>query len=304
MLRKTISLLVLTLFICSNISFAFATPSPDIAILDKVISVENYFDGAVQTGPLVERISKLEKDLWGKENTGSLVSRIDALNTYSHVNANNLPSFALKMNAAEWSLTHMVTAQPVKARLEGLERVLLGNISTGSFDERLNQLLKFAYTNGKLTVSNVTLNKDTLLKIKLVTPLSTRTSRPGDVVIFQAVDDISVDGSLIIAKGAQGLGKVNKVEGSKNFGRDAQLQLSFDTVDAIDGSMIHTILGERSKKENKSLATAAGASIAGIAILGPFGIVGGAFIHGKDVDIPAGTEIYIQVRDLTTLYGI
>ena len=304
MLRKTISLLVLTLFICSNISFAFATSSPDIAILDKVINVENYFDGAIQTGPLVERISKLEKDLWGKENTGSLVSRVDTLNTYSHVNTSNLPSFALKMNAAEWSLTHTVTAGPIKVRIEALERVLLGNISTGSFDERLNQLLKLAYTNGKLAPNNVILAKDSLLKIKLVTPLNTRTNRPGDVVIFQAVDDVTIDGSLIIAKGAQGLGKVNQVEGAKNFGRDAKLQLSFDTIDAIDGSLIHTILGEKSKKENKSMATAAGASIAGMAILGPLGIVGGAFIHGKDVDIPAGTEIYIQVRDLTTLYGI
>lgn len=304
MLRKTISILVLTLFICSNMGFAFATPAPDMAILDKVVNVEKFFDGAEQTGPLVERISKLERDVWGKENTGSLVSRVETLYSYSHVNADKTPSFAVKLNAAEWSLTHMVTAQPVKVRIEGLERVLMGNVSTGAFDDRLSQLLKFAYSNGKLTLTNVAYNKDNLLKIKLLTPLSTRTSRPGDVIAFQVVDDIYVDGSLIIAKGAQGLGTVNKVEESKNFGRDARLQLSFDTVDAIDGSLIHTILGEKAKNENKSLATAAGASVAGMVILGPLGIVGGAFIHGKNIDIPAGTEVYIQVRDQATVYGI
>jgi len=304
MLRKMISLLVLTLFMCSNMGFAFANADPDMAILDKVVIVEKFFDGTGQTGPLVERIGKLEKDIWGKENTGSLVSRVDKLYSYSRENAGNVPSFLVKINAAEWSLTHMVTAQPVKVRIENLERVLMGNVSTGPFDERLNQLLKFAYTNGKLAVKNVILNKDSLVKIQLITPLSTRTSRSGDEIVFQVTDDIYVDGSLIIAKGSQGAGKVNKVEESKNFGRDAKMDISFDTIDALDGSIIHTVLGEKAKAENKSLATAAGASVAGMMILGPVGIVGGAFVHGKNVDIPAGTQVYIQIKEETKLYGI
>jgi len=304
MLRKYISLLVLTLFICSSMGLTFANATPDMAILDKVITVERFFYGTEQTGPLVERISKLERDIWGKENAGSLVSRVDKLYSYSRLNVDNMPSFLIKMNAAEWSLTHMVTVQPVKARIENLERVFMGNTSTGTFDDRLNQLLKFAYADGKVAVGNVTVNKDNLLKIKLVTPLSTRTSRPGDAVVFQITDDIYVDGSLIIAKGAQGAGKVNKVKESKNFGRDAQMEISFDTIDAIDGSSIRTVLGDKAKEENKSMAMAAGASVAGMMILGPVGIVGGAFVHGKDVDIPVGTEIYIQIKDQTNLYGI
>ncbi|WP_378950878.1 hypothetical protein [Pelosinus sp. sgz500959] len=304
MLRKMISVLVLTLFICSNMGLVFAEAMPDMAVLDKVIVVEKFFDGSEQSGPLVERISKLEKDIWGKENTGSLVSRVDKIYSYCRINFDNAPSFLIKMNAAEWSLTHMVTVQPVKVRIENLERVLLGNATAGPFDDRLNQLLKFAYANGKLVVHNVTVNKDNLLKIKLVTPLNTKVSRTGDVVVFQVADDIYVDGSLIIAKGAQGTGKVSKVEESKNFGRDAQLEISFDSVDAIDGSIIHTILGEKAKAENKSLATAAGASVAGMMILGPVGIVGGAFVHGKDVEIPAGAEVYVQIKEQVTLYGI
>ena len=304
MLRKYMILLVLTLFICSNVGLTFANATPDMAILDRVISVEKFFDGAEQTGPLVERISKLEKDIWGKENTGSLLSRVDKLDSYSRVNADNAPSFLIRLNAVEWSLTHMVTVQPVKARIENLERVIMGNAMPGTFNERLNELLKLAYANGKLVVKNATLNKDTLLKIKLVTPLNTRTSRAGDEIVFQVIDDIYVDGSLIIAKGAQGFGKVNKVEGSRNFGRDARMEISFDTIDAIDGSSVRTVLGDKAKAENKSLATAAGASVAGMMILGPIGIVGGAFIHGKDIDIPVGSEVYIQIKEQTILYGI
>lgn len=304
MLRKMISVLVLTLFICSNMGFAFANTAPDMAVLDKVVVVEKFFHGAEQTGPLVERISKLEKDIWDKENTGSLVSRVDKMYSYCLVNFDNAPSFLIKLNAAEWSLTRMVTAQPVKMRIENLERVLLGNASSGTLEDRLNHLLKLAYANGKVIIGNVTLNKDSLVKIKLTSPLNTKTSRVGDAVLFQAADDIYVDGTLVIAKGAQGKGKVNKVEESKNFGRDARLEISFDTIEAVDGSLVPTVLGEKAKAENKSLATAAGASVAGMLILGPVGIVGGAFVHGKDVEIPAGTEVYIQVKEQVSLYGM
>lgn len=50
------------------------------------------------------------------------------------------------------------------------------------------------------------------------------------------------------------------------------------------------------------MAMAAGASIAGIAILGPIGVIGGAFVKGKNVDLPVGTELYIQTKTDNTLF--
>ena len=44
--------------------------------------------------------------------------------------------------------------------------------------------------------------------------------------------------------------------------------------------------------------------LAGIAVLGPLGVVAGAFVHGKNVDLPAGTELYIQTKSDTTLFGV
>ena len=65
-----------------------------------------------------------------------------------------------------------------------------------------------------------------------------------------------------------------------------------------------TFIGEEAKKEMQHLAMAAGASLAGIAVLGPLGVVAGAFVHGKNVDLPAGTELYIQTKTDTTVYGV
>ena len=37
---------------------------------------------------------------------------------------------------------------------------------------------------------------------------------------------------------------------------------------------------------------------------GPLGIVAGAFVHGKNIDLPAGTTLYIQTQSDTTVYGV
>ncbi len=304
MLRKFISLTILTLFICSNMGFAFANNVGEKTVLNKVIAVETFFYGTEMTGALVDRISSLEKDIFGEESKDPLLTQADTLYSSTFENFIDQPSFLIKLNAIEWSLTHAVTVLPAKNRIENLEHILTGKNTTGSLNERLGKLLELAYTDGEVSINNVTLNKDSLLKIKLVTPLSTSTNRQGDLVLFEAADDIYVDGHLVIPKGSQGQGIVNKVKGAKNFGRNAELEVSFDEIETIGGTRINTLLGDKSKEENKSLVTAAGASLAGMVILGPVGIVGGAFVHGKEVNIPAGVEMYIQIKEDTNVYGI
>ena len=97
---------------------------------------------------------------------------------------------------------------------------------------------------------------------------------------------------------------MTKVKQARNFGRNAEVNIDFNKTKSIDGTYVDTYVGEEAKKEMKSLAMAAGASLAGIAVLGPIGIVAGAFVHGKDVRLPAGTELYIQTKADTTLYGV
>ena len=97
---------------------------------------------------------------------------------------------------------------------------------------------------------------------------------------------------------------MTKVEPARNFGRDAKLEISFDSLEAMDGTSVETFLGEKAKEETKSMAKAAGATVAGMIILGPIGVVGGAFVHGQDLTIPAGTQLYIQTKTDTEVYGI
>ena len=34
------------------------------------------------------------------------------------------------------------------------------------------------------------------------------------------------------------------------------------------------------------------------------GIIGGAFINGKNIELPEGTEFYVQTKSDTVLYGV
>lgn len=283
---------------------SFAALPQEMTIVDKTALVEKIYYGAEQTGSLLERIAKLEKDIYGVEAKDALMNRVDKIYTYTKETSAAVPAFLLKLNALEWAINHNVTNQPTKLRLEGVERILLGNVGTNSFNERMNKMLKLAYVNGQLDVLSTSVAKDTLVKIKIDSPLSTKTSRVGDVVNFQAADDIFVGGILVIAKGSQGFGKVQKIESAQNFGRDAKLEISFDTIELLDSSTLPVFMGEKAKEETKSLAKTAGATLAGLAILGPVGILGGAFVRGQDITIPAGSEVYVQAQEDIETFGI
>lgn len=301
MFRKLVAVAVLFMFSFSSLAFA---AGQEMTILDKVSATEKFFYGTEQTGALVERVNKLDRDVYGGENHDSLAGKVDKLYTNVKSTSVDVPSFLLRLNAVEWALNHNVTNQPAKNRLEGVEHTLFGNVTEGPYETRLEKLLTVSYTDGILNVNQTTIPMDMLIKIKMVTPVGSKTSRTGDVFVYQAAQDVYVNGVLVIPQGAQGTGKVLKVEQAKNFGRDGELQLNFDTIDAVDGTSVPVLLGDKAKEENKSLATAAGASIAGMAILGPIGIVGGAFVHGKDVNIPAGTEFYIQTKSDLEVTGL
>lgn len=301
-MRKILICVLVAVFALSGL--ASAQSGAEMTVLEKAAAAEKSLYGAEQTGSLVERVAKLEKDMYGLETKDAIVTKLDRVHRYIKENSPAAPSFTVKLNAVEWVLSHDLTSQPAKARIESLERVMFGNAATGSFDSRLTKLVKLAFPNGQLEIAGASVAKDTLVKIKIMTQLDTRNSRPGDAVVFQAVDDVYAGGLLVVGKGALGSGKVTKVEPAKNFGRDAKLEVSFDSIEAIDGSVLETLLGEKAKEETKSMAKAAGATFAGLVILGPIGIVGGAFVHGQDITIPSGTMLFVQTKADSELYGI
>jgi len=306
MFNKKITAVITTLILMISV---FAIPvaaqaDSELTVIQKLAVVEKAIYGATQTGSLTDRITKVEVDVYGSEAKEALMPRVDTLYTHVLETTEQAPSILTKLNAVEWTFTHRVSNTSIKARLENLETIMNGSPVTGAVDSRITKLLKLAYTDGQFEIAAMTVPQDTLVKIKTLSTLNSKQSKVGDTVALGIAEDVTIDGVLVFPQGASGIGKITKVEHSKNFGRDAKLEISFDNVRATDGSTVATVLGDKAKKETKSLVTAAGASVAGMIILGPVGILGGAFVNGKDADIPIGSQLYVQTKEAVEVYGI
>ena len=272
---------------------------------EKISALERTLYGTEQAGALVSRMDSLEDDIYGTITTDPILNRVD--NLYDYVNGyagSGEASFLTKLSAVEWQFTESTAGGPAKSRIESLETMLNGEVGTGSLASRLEGLANLAFQDGIVVVETVTLPKDSVIKLEFAEDLSSKTAQAGDVVKYKVADNVFVNDVLVIPKGAEGLGKVTKVVGPRMFGQDARIDVDFGFLYAIDNTHVKVFLGEIAKQEAKTIAGAAGATIGGMVVLGPIGVIGGAFVTGKSVNIPAGSITFVQVKGDTEIQGM
>jgi hypothetical protein len=303
MLKKIIICTLLLVFV---ISMPLSASTQNNTSLEKKLeSIEIMIYGAPSPGGILDRTDRLEEHVYGESYMGSIFQRVDVM--YSHVTETTefVPSMITKINAIEWMITKSITNAPLLARISQMEKLLGINADLLSpLDERMNELGKVTFVGGQLEVVPAILTKDSLIKVTTITPINGKRNSAGDIIDVIVSQDVFIGSVLIIPKGAKGTGKILKAQAPKSFGRDAKLQISIETVQCVSGNPISTIIGEEAKKETLSMTKAAGASVAGIVLLGPVGIIGGAFISGKNIDIPVGTEFYVQTATDADLFGV
>jgi hypothetical protein len=83
-----------------------------------------------------------------------------------------------------------------------------------------------------------TLAKDTPARVKLTKALSSATAHAGDAVEFEVLDDIFVEGVLVLHKGTKVSGVVAEAEVKKRFGRGGKLAVSLTTLKLADGEVV------------------------------------------------------------------
>lgn len=269
----------------------------------KLAAVEAETWGGEQTGAFLDRINRLEKDYLGKHNKGSMLERVNIVYDDLYDNATG-PGLLTQLNAVEWGLTHEVSPKPVDKRVTEMEMAVAGKTSPGTYKKRIQELGTAAFGGYSVPLEQVTVPKNTVIKVALAQEVNTKKIKAGDTIRYRVAEDVVQDGMLIFAKGQPGEGTVKKVEQARNFGRDARIDVDFHTTKAMDGTEVKTFVGEESKQQMKSYAMAAGASVAGMLLLGPIGIIGGAFVKGKNIDLPEGTEFFIQTQEATVLYAV
>lgn len=298
-----ITSLVLTVFLVFGMMPQWIYGQELTTFLTILSEVERVLYGEARSGPLLGRLSQLERDLFGKESSGSIADRIGVAESLVGVIPGQGPSLAFKLKVVEWMLLRSVASEPAIAKLDRFETLVLGTPREGSIAVRTDELVRLCLPEGKLKAKAVSIPKDTAIKVRLLTPLSSTKSKKGDRIEIEIAQDVVVEGHLVIPKGTRSPGVVANVVTSGRLGRDGRVELDIRELAAIDGKMVAIGVGPTRPGIDQSTQVAIGVGIAGLLVLGPIGVVGGALVQGRDAEIPAGTELSVSVRQDTEVLG-
>lgn len=278
-----------------------------VTLSEKIDRIDEVVYGNVQSGSLIHRVDQIDNLIYGGGNSSAngLDNRINNLYVDVVKNDNDAtPSISTRTNAMEYYLTDEVQTEPLPSRIGELENKVYGTTKKGALDTRIADLEKAVYGDQHYEMKTVELPANTVFKISLNDDVNSKVNQVGDPVTFTVQEDVMVDDVLVLPRGSQGSGVVTKVSRPKSFGRSGALDISFDQVFSVDDESIPTVLGPEAKEKLKMEAAAVGASTIGALALGPIGLVGGLFVKGKDVNLPAGTELYIQTSESVETKGL
>src|SRR5580704_6514070 len=158
--------------------------------------------------------------------------------------------------------------------------------SAGNSQDVESQAPKFALEDG------------TPVKLVLGETISSADAVVGQLVSFEVVEDIIVDGVVVVPKGGTAWATVTAAEHKKRMGRGGKLDLNVDKVRLADGSK--TLLSAvKNTKGGGHTGAMTGAIVVTSLILwpaAPFFL----FMHGKDITIPKGTALtaFVQGDDV------
>ncbi|HEY0162602.1 MAG TPA: PEGA domain-containing protein [Edaphobacter sp.] len=129
----------------------------------------------------------------------------------------------------------------------------------------------------------------TAVKLRLSENVSSADAKEGQQVLFEVIEEVSVQGTVVIAKGAQALATVTEAQAKRRMGRGGKLNVNIDSVRLVDGEKCQL----RAVKDNKGgghVGAMTGAMVATTIVFFPAAPLF-LFMKGKDITIPKGTEV-------------
>ena len=108
--------------------------------------------------------------------------------------------------------------------------------------------------------------------------------------------------NTVLAAGKKVTATISQVDKRGHYGVNAKMRIVLNPVRSAYGGMIN--LEPRTKGKvvaGKKSNQAAGATAGGAILLGPVGLVGGYFIHGKAVTVKVGDQLVTEVSKTVML---
>lgn len=132
----------------------------------------------------------------------------------------------------------------------------------------------------------------TVVPLEFQQAVSSKTAKKGDLLKLRVYTDVVVNGKTLIRQDAPATGVVESVKHPGIFGKRAQLKVRLTSVKDVNGKLVPL---DPYNSGDRFQAGGPGAAGAGLLVLGPVGLVGGAFVKGNNVSITEGTRIQAKV---------
>ena len=139
---------------------------------------------------------------------------------------------------------------------------------------------------------NVYIPKGTTFDVELVKDANSKTNKTGEMVEVRMVDNLMINGVVIIAKDTIGEATVTEARKAGGFGRKGKLTITptkIKTINNVPVPVTATLEGAGS--------TDGGAVAVAVAV----SLIGGLFMKGSNINYPAGTNIKVSVEKDTDL---
>ena len=134
-----------------------------------------------------------------------------------------------------------------------------------------------------------TLLDGTPVKLRLSETISSADTKVGQEIPFEVVEDVSVNRVIVLPKGSAAIASVTEAEHKKSMGRGGKLNIAISYARLKDQEKVAL----RATQENKGgghVGAMTGAMVATAVVFLPAAPLF-LFIHGKDITLPAGTEV-------------
>ena len=305
--KRLTSLLLVIVFICTSVfaQFSWAAETSQATLLQDLSQIEMAIYGTTSEKPLVERVEYLEKELVGRTLPGTITNRVKQLKEFIITGTPEDPSVIFKINASQWILEDKITSEPLITKIESLENVLFGKSSEDVLAMKAEGIFSLCFKEGKPLVEEVVIPAGILVPIRFLSTLSSKDNKAGETFKFQIAENVFLDNKLVIPTNSLGVGEIIEAKRATILSRPGKLEIEFKSLSALDGTFLSLILGEKAEEENKRLYVAVGAGILGLIILSnPIGLVFGVLVPGKNVKIEEGTEMFLQVKEDTTVIAL
>ncbi|PWM76608.1 MAG: hypothetical protein DBY32_10795 [Phascolarctobacterium sp.] len=169
--------------------------------------------------------------------------------------------------------------------------------------QRVAKLMEEEKNKNKIQViqgvenGHIYIPKGTKLNVELLEAASSKKLKKNQLVEFKMVENLIINGVIVIPKDTIGIGYVYEVQKAGGFGRKGVLRIAGKEIKTINNITVPLKKGLEGKGKTDGGAVAVAAAVS---------LVGGLFMKGTNIEYPAGTNFEVEVRnnvDLQTTPG-